>query len=450
MGQHAKLSASGSERWMTCTATVTFCENIVEEESSEPARMGSAAHALGEMFLMQAKATIRKLKSSKGNKSSVDLTKFLSILDNINVADKIGTNVIEIGTDFIHEDNVDEIKKFKWTKAKIKKAHKWEVDKNMAYGIQVYIDAVCLYLSEYTGHIDIDVEEFLHFEHKDLGGTGDLLAAQPFGDLLIIDYKNGRWPVEVEKSYQLRYYGVGALKKYPTCTNVRTVIVQPNADHGEGNVRSFDYTAEEILEFEKEMMLKVEEVYSDNPVFSVGKHCSFCSGKPTCRASYNKVQEIAKMEFTIMPNKDELFQPLTEIEMAQVMQWGDIITGWIGSVFAKAHNTAENGFKVPGYKLVTKTGNRAYIEEVEDVENIFKEKCEEFGIDTKLMYSEPKLKTPAQMEKIDKRMKPVVAENTEKPNKGTVLVKDDDYRVEILFEGDFNDIDSAQDSESLI
>jgi CRISPR/Cas system-associated exonuclease Cas4 (RecB family) len=50
MAAHARLSASGAERWMVCPASITFTENV-QEKRSEYAEEGTLAHELAESIL---------------------------------------------------------------------------------------------------------------------------------------------------------------------------------------------------------------------------------------------------------------------------------------------------------------------------------------------------------------------------------------------------------------
>jgi hypothetical protein len=47
--EHAKLSPSASERWMTCPASIRMEEQVPPEPESTYAAEGTAAHSLGEI-----------------------------------------------------------------------------------------------------------------------------------------------------------------------------------------------------------------------------------------------------------------------------------------------------------------------------------------------------------------------------------------------------------------
>lgn len=53
MGQHALLSASSSHRWLACPPSARLCEQY-EDQTSEYAAEGTAAHALCEYKLKKA------------------------------------------------------------------------------------------------------------------------------------------------------------------------------------------------------------------------------------------------------------------------------------------------------------------------------------------------------------------------------------------------------------
>ena len=58
-GVHAKLSASGAKRWMSCTPSVAL-ESQFPESTSTFAEEGTFAHSLAELLINYNLGTIKK------------------------------------------------------------------------------------------------------------------------------------------------------------------------------------------------------------------------------------------------------------------------------------------------------------------------------------------------------------------------------------------------------
>ena len=61
MAEHAKLSASGSKKWLNCPGSVAFEKEFPDEES-EFAKEGTTAHALGELKIKLALKEITRVQ----------------------------------------------------------------------------------------------------------------------------------------------------------------------------------------------------------------------------------------------------------------------------------------------------------------------------------------------------------------------------------------------------
>ena len=70
--EHAKLSASGSKKWINCPASIAM-ESKFPDESSEYAKEGTTAHSLGEAKLKLALNHITRVQYHKMIRS-LDIT----------------------------------------------------------------------------------------------------------------------------------------------------------------------------------------------------------------------------------------------------------------------------------------------------------------------------------------------------------------------------------------
>jgi hypothetical protein len=361
--KHSKIGASSATRWMTCPGSVALCATMPQEESSVYAEEGTAAHELAEKCLLKNK----------------------------NAKDFLGKK--------IYKD--------------------WEVTDNMADAVQVYLDVV---RAELGPGRELYVEKKFHLDwvHPDLYGTNDATVEEPFGKLVVADYKHGQGvAVDVEENKQLMYYGLGALKDAADCTEIEFIIVQPRASHADGPVRRWSTTLERMAEFERELSEAAKATEATDAPLSAGSHCRWCAAQPVCPKLREHSMELTKAEFddsgTIkLPDPAEF----TKDQLVKLLESKDILDSWLKSIYTHAENMAKRGVKIPKYKLVQKTGHRKWVDEKKVTE-----KLEEYGTS---IYQPSKLKTPAQMEKVaDKEL---VAELCETPIIGEALVPETDKR----------------------
>jgi len=88
--------------------------------------------------------------------------------------------------------------------------------------------------------------------------------------------------------------------------------------------------------------------------------------------------------------------PVTTADLAHKMEWVPVIEAWIGNIKADIQRELENGNEVPGWKLVRGKSKRRWLSE-----DAVKEKMiDEFGLPEEAILVAPKLKTPAQLEKL--------------------------------------------------
>lgn len=97
---------------------------------------------------------------------------------------------------------------------------------------------------------------------------------------------------------------------------------------------------------------------------------------------------------------------------------------WIKALRDYAHHEAEAGRVPPGFKLVPTRPTRVWKDA--DAARAF---LLDYGLDDEDVFGEPKIRTPAQIEKIlGKKSKGDIADLWESVSKGTVLVSLDDKR----------------------
>lgn len=375
MTQHAALSASGSSIWMNCT--------------------GSAA-----------------LNAGKTRPSSVYAQE--------------GTNAHNMGEDILHGRAVKPVT---------------DEGQEMLDAVKVYTD-FCKAITP----IDVSTREIecrvnLDALWKDgearpndrMFGTCDYVCVHD-QTLNIVDYKHGKGvPVDAKGNTQLRYYGLGALltlsAAFRRVTQVNMTIVQPRAYHDDGPVRTESMTALDLMIWGREVLKPIVDriTIGDDTTLCAGSWCRWCPSLGECPEVHRQNMLTAKSEFTAVSDKPET---LSNDKLADILNKDEMLRAWLAAVRAEASGRLDRGQKVPGWKLVNKTARRKWKDEARATLTLVSE-----GIPQSDLLTPPKIKSPAQVEKIVKRKKlkyEVMADLVEKPITGTTLVPADDRRQEVL------------------
>ncbi|WJY27423.1 DUF2800 domain-containing protein [Sporosarcina trichiuri] len=372
---HAKLSASGSSRWMACTPSAA-AEKDLPDSTSIFAEEGTAAHELSELFLQYEIGEISK--------------RALSIRVN---------------------------------KFKAKNEH---YSQAMEDYVKSYVDVVMERVNEAraaTPDALVMIEQRLDFSEwvPEGFGTGDVLIIAD-GQLEVVDLKYGKGvPVSAENNSQMRLYGLGAYDRYSVLYDIDTVrmtIVQPRLD----SISSETLTADELLWWgEEEVRPKAQMAWDGEGEFVPGDHCRWCKIAPVCRARAEENLKLAEHDFAEPAT-------LSHEEVAQILPVADQLQKWAKDISDYALEQAEkHGVKFPGFKLVEGRSNRKY-SDTDAVEQTLLEN----GV-SEDAFLEKKLLTITKLEKsIGKTVfSDLLGDLIEKPPGKPTLVPEDDKRPEL-------------------
>jgi len=351
--KHSIISASGSNRWLECPGSIDLSRGI-PDTSSEAADEGTAAHTLAERCLLQ-------------NKNAAEFRG-----QTITVKDS--------GRAFI-------------------------VDEEMAEAVQLYIDTIKADYEAMQPGATLSVErEFqLSWLHEDLFGTNDSSIEQMFGLLRAYDLKFGKGVVvEVEANTQMMIYALGALHD-STCEDVEVVIIQPRAEHDDGPVRRWRISTAELLEWAQEVLLPGAKLaLSGKGGVYAGDWCRFCKAIAVCPAVRDKATQAAMVVFDDSPDAKVPTLPapaeMAPEQLIKVMEFSRAFGSWAKEVETHVKNAMERGVQFPGWKLVRGKRSRSWENEGVTIHELNK------GYGGKI-YTEPKLRSPAQMEAMLKEAK---------------------------------------------
>lgn len=304
---------------------------------------------------------------------------------------------------------------------------KFEVTEEMAEAVQVYLDTV---RSDMEAGDRLAVEE--KFDLSDVypgmfGMNDSSLFKIKKKKLYVYDYKHGRGiAVDAEENPQLKYYGIGALlQSGQGCREVELVIVQPRAFHPDGPVRRWALSTSDLLDFAGELAVAAKRTEDPDAEVVAGDHCTFCPAEGLCPAKADKAMQVARNEFSDVRAKTvDLPDPdlLSVDELALVLDGSDMLETWLKAVRARAHNMAELGTEIPGYRLVAKRAVRKWAQS--DVKTAAALNVT-FGLDHDDIYKEPAVRSPAQVEKLLKKSdRESLAELVTKESSGANLVRD--------------------------
>lgn len=371
---HARLSASGSHRWINCPPSVRLEEQFPDTGSTY-ADEGTFAHKVAEAYLKQ-----------EINPKPAGI--WYGILAELKEHEYWSQAL----HDYISDYATTILERFNQRK-------------------QTCPDAELL------------LEQRLDFSDWVPGGfgTGDVVIIAD-GQVEIIDLKYGAGvPVSAENNPQLRLYGLGAIDAYSylySIDSVTTTIIQPRLNSQSSETLSVFWLINWAMTTVKPAAELAERGEGN---FCAGEHCKFCKARAVCRARMEESLEAAKKRFQPIPT-------LTDDEISDLLGNLDKITSWASDVKTYALDQAENhGKKWPGWKLVEGRANRKYADEDKAAEWLRKQ-----GVKDAIMYERKFLTITAMEEAVGKKLFGQLPEGLIiKPQGKPTLVPASDKRPEL-------------------
>lgn len=352
---HALLGPSGAHRWLVCTPSARFEEQLPNEESIY-AEEGTLAHELAALLL-----------SFRSGLFSGDIRNFHDLMEMWQA---------KIVAFYTREEKEDPMAYYL---AMLQHAEDWSV----------YV--IDLLRSEYApkrfGRQLFIEQEFDLSEYIPQGfGTADGTVRLP-KTLHVPDFKFGAGKrVYAQNNPQGMLYALGALTKlleefpewYPETVVVH--IYQPRAEGHTSSSWAID-TDELFLWADETVVPAAKLAYSGQGDFIAGDHCGFCNAKLYCRAYYKEFEEL--LGYTDG-------REMTPAELAHVIQWADKVKNWAEGVKKRTYAQLISGQKIAGFKLVKGVSRRTFKSEDDVVDRLL-------GADVE-MFEEAKLKSLTALE----------------------------------------------------
>jgi hypothetical protein len=309
---HARLSASGSERWMNCPASPALEENF-PDQTSIYAEEGTLAHELSELIL-RLDLGLMKMPEYKKKLEAVKANKLYS--------SEMWDEVLKYTT----------YVKQQYQEAKREDPH-----------AKIYIEH------------KMDLTEWIP---EGFGTSDCIIVCNLWAEDIDLKYGKGK-AVYAERNSQLMTYGLGAMReghKIASFAKVRLTIVQPRLD----SISSWEISTKELREWgETVLKPKALEAYGGEGEQKAGDWCQFCKARSKCRALYDQGMAIMRRDF------EEHVDPrlINDEELFEIYLNSDFIAKWLESVRAIVLKEAMDGKQWPGHKLVEGRSNRTWTDE---------------------------------------------------------------------------------------
>lgn len=299
----------------------------------------------------------------------------------------------------------------------------WELGAREYHGVTMEMDnvnAVELALEECRKHLTpaatVYIEHDFHRPEVHPGYRGRMDFAAVYDSLLVaVEYKGGAGvPVIVEDNRQLKYYAYDLILRHPGVRRVVLKVVQPRA-WATAPVQRWETTAEEICEWaERELVPGMKRCDTDKSLVP-GEWCQFCPAKLICPVLTGMFEAAVNAD----PAK---VGSLSDAALAMNWRMIDGVRKYINALDDEMFKRAMEGRKMPGAKLVLTKANRVWKDGAEAKLTAL------LGQDA---YTEPKLRSPAQIEKLSDRGKDLALELAYTPQAGVSLVSENDKRPEV-------------------
>jgi hypothetical protein len=300
------------------------------------------------------------------------------------------------------------------------------VDADMANAVQVWVTSI------EKAHPDRNqgnafIERGFHCPriHPYFYGRSDYTYIDTAARTLHVwDYKHGAGiVVDVKDNPQCMYYGVGMLDSLDLWSDIDTVvlhIVQPRGFHPDGVNRSWSVSVEDLELWLDEVLIPAMLLAEVSRDTSSGEHCRFCPVRakscPQILSDFDELEEIME----ILANKGGA-KELSNTQIGRFLTLFDVAKIAAKAAGETAFSRLQAGKKIPGRKLASARSNRAWKDDAEAaVRKKFKEDA----------FTEPKLKSPAQIDKLPGGAA-LTARYAFKPDAGLTVVPGTDSRVAV-------------------
>jgi hypothetical protein len=284
-------------------------------------------------------------------------------------------------------------------------------------------------------------------------GTADVIVKGPLGTA-IVDWKfgagvpvsawydedmtmaDGRVAARRQPNAQLAFYARGAQHTFPHMFEddptwpVSLHIVQPRARTGVPYSK-YECNVAELEVFRKRLVAAVEEAQGEAPRIHRGDHCRFAPCKVICPKWTGPALDLTKMHEALQVKKGGLASIRIDWSQmySELLTLADMAEAVVLEVRKQAHVFMQDGNPVHGYKLVDKRATRKWISD--NLAEVYL--AETVGLKEDELFDEPKLRSPAQIEKVLKKHGLGMPEDlVHAVSSGTTIAPENDKRENVI------------------
>lgn len=340
----------------------------------------------------------------------------------------------------------------------------WHVDEEMAECANLYLDVI---ESRKTPNTQVFVEHKLSLSALDPSdplltentGTGDAVLVDLVArKATIVDLKYGKGVAVSGETAQIKDYGLMTLATFGPMADkvggwleIETIIVQPRMAQESQRIKAVTYDPFTLaMEFAGELVGSMEAALDENAPLVPGDYCRWCPGAAICPALRDSAVNIGRDAFAAVPlmtastalapipakmfvggvqdprpvtGSDTVALPsstsLSVDEIATILSREDLYDAWIAAVKHRAVQLIEGGSGVPGWKMEQRSGNRRWKDPDKAPLDLLP-----LGLKKEDMFTAPKLKSPAQIEKVlPSTKKTLIADLVERPMGAPTLTR---------------------------
>lgn len=241
------------------------------------------------------------------------------------------------------------------------------VDEEMIEAVDEYVAA----LETTAGTLEIERPVRIPRVHADCWGMPDAYSLDwAHRRLFVGDFKYGHRYVEVFENYQLMAYAAGVLDEHQLDDQEWTIdflIVQPRCySAAEGPVRWWrGVPASDLRAHVNIMRMACENALLPSPVQHAGPHCRDCPGRIGCTASLRAGEEARDVVLTAAPL--ELPPEALGVELRYLRRARDTLEARIAGLEEQAATLMASGTRVPHFAMQPTYGRQRWAVPVNEV-----------------------------------------------------------------------------------